>query len=169
MSTRTTTVRTRQLTRTVPHPQDFSVLSDKKENVNMNGSSGKAKTAKKGAKTYCLCKNADDGSPMIHCSSCKDWYHFRCIDLSERDAEEIQAYVCSSCHEKTGARTISEYLLAHPHSPPAGLVVAPFAAIDVLHTNTILSSRQPAWATICLSLALRNVHIHRLRKIRPRW
>lgn len=40
----------------------------------MNGSSGKAKASKRGAKTYCLCKKVDDGSPMIHCSSCKDWY-----------------------------------------------------------------------------------------------
>ncbi|PIL25119.1 transcription factor [Ganoderma sinense ZZ0214-1] len=109
MSTRTTTIRTRRLTKAAPHPQDCSVLSHEKENVNMNGSSGKARAAKRGAKTYCLCKKADDGSPMIHCSTCKDWYHFRCVDLSERDAEEIQSYVCPACHEKTGARIIKEW------------------------------------------------------------
>ncbi|TBU36508.1 hypothetical protein BD309DRAFT_1013470 [Dichomitus squalens] len=106
MSTRTTTVRTRQATRTGPQTQDTAVISDNKENFRMNGSLGKVRATKRGAKIYCLCKKPDDGSPMIHCSSCKDWYHFRCVELSETDAEEIQHYVCPSCHEKTGARTI---------------------------------------------------------------
>ncbi|EJF64119.1 hypothetical protein DICSQDRAFT_100770 [Dichomitus squalens LYAD-421 SS1] len=75
----------------------------------MNGSLGKVRATKRGAKIYCLCKKPDDGSPMIHCSSCKDWYHFRCVELSETDAEEIQHYVCPLCHEKTGARTIREW------------------------------------------------------------
>ena len=39
----------------------------------MNGVSAKAKPARKGSKAYCLCREPDDGSPMIHCSSCKDW------------------------------------------------------------------------------------------------
>ncbi|OBZ73643.1 Transcription factor bye1 [Grifola frondosa] len=47
---------------------------------------------------------------MIYCGECKDWYHFRCVQLSERDAEDIQLYICPTCHEKTGLRTISEYL-----------------------------------------------------------
>ncbi|OSD02932.1 hypothetical protein PYCCODRAFT_1434818 [Trametes coccinea BRFM310] len=46
---------------------------------------------------------------MIRCASCKDWFHFRCVELSEKDAEEIQLYICPPCHQKTGARTIKEW------------------------------------------------------------
>ncbi|KII87366.1 hypothetical protein PLICRDRAFT_253082 [Plicaturopsis crispa FD-325 SS-3] len=43
-------------------------------------------------KEYCTCRQPDDGTPMVHCSECKDWYHFRCVDLKERDAEDISIY-----------------------------------------------------------------------------
>ncbi|GBE86451.1 Transcription factor bye1 [Sparassis crispa] len=46
---------------------------------------------------------------MIHCSECKEWYHFRCVQLSERDAEDIELYTCPPCHDKTGLRTIMEW------------------------------------------------------------
>ncbi|KAI0708842.1 hypothetical protein C8T65DRAFT_649641 [Cerioporus squamosus] len=95
MSTRTTTTtRTRQSTRSSTVAQDSSVHADEKENVKMNGIQSKGRVTRKSSKAYCLCKKPDDGSPMIHCSACKDWYHFRCVELSERDAEEILSYTC---------------------------------------------------------------------------
>eukprot|EP00002_Diphylleia_rotans_P002997 TRINITY_DN11992_c0_g3_i1.p1 TRINITY_DN11992_c0_g3~~TRINITY_DN11992_c0_g3_i1.p1 ORF type:complete len:623 (+),score=93.79 TRINITY_DN11992_c0_g3_i1:139-2007(+) len=33
-------------------------------------------------KTYCICKRPDDGSSMIQCSLCTEWYHMRCIHLN---------------------------------------------------------------------------------------
>ncbi|KAJ3526469.1 hypothetical protein NM688_g8259 [Phlebia brevispora] len=63
-------------------------------------------------KVYCSCKQPDDGSPMILCSECKEWYHFRCLNLDERDAEDIRLFVCPSCHDKTGLRSVSEYRLS---------------------------------------------------------
>ena len=61
-------------------------------------------------------------------------YHFRCVKLDAKDAEEIrefwsapvlaytlrlciiETYICSSCHDCTGLRTISEYpALLHHH------------------------------------------------------
>ncbi|KAI0334554.1 hypothetical protein GY45DRAFT_1269691 [Cubamyces sp. BRFM 1775] len=71
--------------------------------------STRSRVTRKNSKTYCMCKKPNDGSPMIHCASCKDWFHFRCVELSEKDAEEIQLYICPSCHQKTGARTIKEW------------------------------------------------------------
>ncbi|THH17772.1 hypothetical protein EW146_g3089 [Bondarzewia mesenterica] len=68
---------------------------------------GKAKDRVKGP--YCLCKGPDDGTPMVQCGHCKDWYHFRCIDLNEEDAEEIKVYVCPPCTEKTGKHTVMEW------------------------------------------------------------
>ncbi|KAI0350712.1 hypothetical protein OH77DRAFT_1412629 [Trametes cingulata] len=75
----------------------------------MNGPSARSRVTRKGSKTYCICNKPNDGSPMIHCASCKDWFHFRCVELSEKDAEEIQLYICPPCHQKTGARTIKEW------------------------------------------------------------
>ncbi|CDO75985.1 hypothetical protein BN946_scf184548.g2 [Trametes cinnabarina] len=85
--------RARQLSRTEPLSQEGeSIAQDEKENVKMNGSSGKSRVTRKSSKVYCICKKPDDGSPMIHCASCKDWFHFRCVELSEKDAEEIQEW-----------------------------------------------------------------------------
>ncbi|KAJ6610202.1 hypothetical protein B0H10DRAFT_2061219, partial [Mycena sp. CBHHK59/15] len=55
---------------------------------------------------YCLCRKGDDGSPMVNCGECDEWYHFACIDLSEQTAEDINVYICSSCTDKTGQRTV---------------------------------------------------------------
>ncbi|EGN96782.1 hypothetical protein SERLA73DRAFT_184942 [Serpula lacrymans var. lacrymans S7.3] len=60
--------------------------------------------------SYCLCRQPDDGSPMVHCSQCKEWYHFRCVNLDQNDADDIRVYVCPPCIEKTGQRTVSECL-----------------------------------------------------------
>ncbi|KAH9032800.1 hypothetical protein EDB85DRAFT_1180549 [Lactarius pseudohatsudake] len=57
---------------------------------------------------FCSCRGVDDGTPMVQCGNCDDWYHFRCVNLSEDDASEIMVYVCSSCQEKTGWRTVSK-------------------------------------------------------------
>ncbi|KAI0629133.1 hypothetical protein C8Q77DRAFT_307225 [Trametes polyzona] len=107
MSTRSA-ARSRQASRTTePSVQDSATAAAHDEEYQKtNGSSGRTRVTRKSSKTYCVCKKPDDGSPMIHCSSCKDWFHFRCVELSEQDAEEIQLYICPSCHQKTGARII---------------------------------------------------------------
>jgi len=65
--------------------------------------------AKKVEEVFCSCRGLDDGTPMVQCGTCDEWYHFRCINLSEDDASEIMVYVCPSCQEKTGRRTVSKY------------------------------------------------------------
>ncbi|WFD04400.1 Transcription factor bye1 [Malassezia obtusa] len=49
---------------------------------------------------YCICRKSNDGSPMICCSTCGEWYHFRCIGLTKRAAEDLDEYVCQACTEK---------------------------------------------------------------------
>ncbi|KAH7926016.1 hypothetical protein BV22DRAFT_1158448 [Leucogyrophana mollusca] len=67
-------------------------------------------SSEKGNVTQCLCQGFDDGTPMVCCSLCKVWYHFRCINLGEDEASEIRVYVCPSCTKDTGRRTVSECL-----------------------------------------------------------
>ncbi|GJE91188.1 hypothetical protein PsYK624_073370 [Phanerochaete sordida] len=87
--------------------------SEKENATKQNGSSAelrsKSKPAGKAHKLYCSCRQPDDGSPMILCSECKEMYHFKCVDLDERDAEDIQLFVCPSCHEKTGLQTVMDW------------------------------------------------------------
>jgi predicted RNA-binding Zn-ribbon protein involved in translation (DUF1610 family) len=46
---------------------------------------------------YCICRQPDDGSFMIHCDSCGDWMHGRCINISRQLAETIDEYKCPRC------------------------------------------------------------------------
>jgi hypothetical protein len=81
---------------------------------------------------YCLCHGVDDGeTPMILCSSCEDWFHFKCVDLSEDAAADISesrpcryspklplsnfpfstgVYVCPTCTESTSQKIVRECL-----------------------------------------------------------
>ncbi|SJL03788.1 uncharacterized protein ARMOST_07145 [Armillaria ostoyae] len=43
----------------------------------------------KSKKVYCICRKGDDGTPMIQCAECTDWYHFSCVNLTENTAEDI--------------------------------------------------------------------------------
>lgn len=42
------------------------------------------------------CAQQDDGSPMIGCDICDDWYHWPCVDIVEEPEEDEQWY-CPKC------------------------------------------------------------------------
>ncbi|KAL3852412.1 hypothetical protein ACJMK2_016060 [Sinanodonta woodiana] len=42
------------------------------------------------------CKMPDDGSPMIGCDVCDDWYHWPCVNIKVEPASEDQ-WFCSKC------------------------------------------------------------------------
>ncbi|EPQ26463.1 uncharacterized protein PFL1_06111 [Pseudozyma flocculosa PF-1] len=48
---------------------------------------------------YCICKGKDDGTPMISCEGCHDWFHFSCVKLTKRAARNLSEYLCPSCLE----------------------------------------------------------------------
>ncbi|KAI9838832.1 MAG: hypothetical protein M1819_004038 [Sarea resinae] len=61
---------------------------------------------------FCNCLEPDDGSEMIQCSNGKrfcarEWYHTRCLDLTEMPAES-DLWFCQRCIEQKVGR------LAHP-------------------------------------------------------
>lgn len=46
---------------------------------------------------YCVCKSADDGSPMICCDNenCDiKWFHFKCVNLKETPYD---LWLCPNC------------------------------------------------------------------------
>ncbi|KAJ3220153.1 PHD finger protein 3 [Dinochytrium kinnereticum] len=53
----------------------------------------------KGERVYCVCRKIDDGTLMIQCDSCWDWYHGPCIDMTEQVAHNITSYECDECVE----------------------------------------------------------------------
>ena len=54
---------------------------------------------------YCVCRRPDGGDEfMIQCDRCEEWYHGKCIGVTEAAAEEIEEYECSLCSGKSGKR-----------------------------------------------------------------
>uniref|UniRef100_A0ACB8FN76 Uncharacterized protein n=1 Tax=Sphaerodactylus townsendi TaxID=933632 RepID=A0ACB8FN76_9SAUR len=57
------------------------------------------------------CEKPDDGSPMIGCDGCDDWYHWPCVGLTAAPPEEMQ-WFCSSCpfHHQAAQILIKNHL-----------------------------------------------------------
>ncbi|KAH3759919.1 PHD finger protein 3 [Pelomyxa schiedti] len=51
-------------------------------------------------KLYCFCRSKDDGSFMIQCDICEEWYHGKCVGISQRASKGIKTYVCKRCESK---------------------------------------------------------------------
>ncbi|XP_061175912.1 uncharacterized protein LOC133184853 [Saccostrea echinata] len=58
--------------------------------------SPKRRRATKGAKTrqYCLCLQSNPKGLMVQCDSCRDWFHHRCVGISEDYAKSVPQYTC---------------------------------------------------------------------------
>ncbi|XP_071501633.1 nucleosome-remodeling factor subunit BPTF-like [Diadema antillarum] len=47
---------------------------------------------------YCLCRQPYDESQFyIGCDRCNDWFHGRCVGISQEEAESIENYICPKC------------------------------------------------------------------------
>ncbi|KAF6761710.1 hypothetical protein DFP72DRAFT_628969 [Ephemerocybe angulata] len=66
------------------------------------GKRGKGKVSAVVPEVVCTCSRGHDGDPMIHCAECNKWYHFVCVDLAERDADDITLFICPPCSKATG-------------------------------------------------------------------
>lgn len=40
---------------------------------------------------YCWCRQGDDGTPMVCCDGCEEWFHCRCVGLSSAGAVHMPA------------------------------------------------------------------------------
>jgi hypothetical protein len=54
--------------------------------------------------TFCVCQRPYDmrtSAAMVCCEECIEWFHFGCVNLSNKAAGEIDHYVCKSCSQLT--------------------------------------------------------------------
>ncbi|CBQ67853.1 conserved hypothetical protein [Sporisorium reilianum SRZ2] len=56
---------------------------------------------------YCICQRRQDDveGGMIMCDRCEQWYHYRCVGITEDDAELVDQFICPPCHGVTGEQT----------------------------------------------------------------
>jgi len=47
----------------------------------------------------CTRGRKEDGSKMVGCDVCDNWFHTSCLGLSDEQAETMKSYVCASCAE----------------------------------------------------------------------
>ena len=48
-------------------------------------------------KLYCICRKPYDGSFMVACDSCLEWYHPTCIGSTEEKLKKMKKYICDKC------------------------------------------------------------------------
>jgi hypothetical protein len=48
-------------------------------------------------KRYCICRGFSDGTFMLECSSCGEWFHGRCIQIREGEFNAKVQYHCRNC------------------------------------------------------------------------
>ena len=49
---------------------------------------------------YCLCRKPYGNQFMIQCDFCHEWYHGKCVRISEKKAKSIGLYRCPECDKK---------------------------------------------------------------------
>ncbi|KAL8685556.1 MAG: hypothetical protein Q9218_007688, partial [Villophora microphyllina] len=56
---------------------------------------------------FCICRKPDDHTWMIACDGpCEDWFHGRCVDMTEKDGDLIEKYFCPNCTEAGDGETL---------------------------------------------------------------
>ncbi|KAL8935789.1 MAG: hypothetical protein Q9216_005258 [Gyalolechia sp. 2 TL-2023] len=56
---------------------------------------------------FCICRGPDDHTWMIACDGpCEDWFHGRCIDMTEKESQLIEKYFCPNCTEAGKGETL---------------------------------------------------------------
>ncbi|KAL8695899.1 MAG: hypothetical protein Q9201_007911 [Fulgogasparrea decipioides] len=56
---------------------------------------------------FCICRGPDNHTWMIACDGpCEDWFHGRCIDMTEKEGELIEKYFCPNCTEAGKGETL---------------------------------------------------------------
>ena len=97
---------------------------------------------------YCVCRGKDDGSYMLACEKCDEWYHGRCVGINKRAGDKLLTYVCLRCQPVTepgaiepptnGGDTDDQVNLEAPHvvkspsKPPQKRALPPSRSVSSL-------------------------------------
>eukprot|EP01080_Neovahlkampfia_damariscottae_P011505 gene11505-4669_t len=49
---------------------------------------------------YCICRFSGNTSDMVECDTCKNWLHFECLGITEKQSKRIKkakTFICSRC------------------------------------------------------------------------
>ncbi|KAJ8318671.1 hypothetical protein KUTeg_003762 [Tegillarca granosa] len=61
---------------------------------------------------YCLCRTPyDDTQFYIGCDRCQDWFHGRCVGVSQAEADSMDTYICPNCQRKEQEDPMSQKIL----------------------------------------------------------
>ena len=44
---------------------------------------------KKLTTVYCICRKPDEGSKMMQCGKCEEWYHMACLNLTVKELNDL--------------------------------------------------------------------------------
>ncbi|KAL3875950.1 hypothetical protein ACJMK2_033849 [Sinanodonta woodiana] len=57
---------------------------------------------------YCLCRTPYDETKFyVGCDRCQDWFHGHCVGITEKEASQLDTYVCPSCQKKDAVDPVS--------------------------------------------------------------
>ncbi|KAG5451025.1 CXXC-type zinc finger protein 1 [Clonorchis sinensis] len=62
---------------------------------------------KKEQPVYCICRSNDGERFMIACDRCEEWYHGDCINVTPKQAEQIETFYCHQCRRKDSSLQIN--------------------------------------------------------------
>ena len=70
------------------------------------GGGGGGGGAKHDEERYCVCNRPYNAKLFyIACDLCENWYHGKCVGITEEQGDYVTEYVCAECHVATGAQT----------------------------------------------------------------
>jgi len=69
--------------------------------VNASSPRAASESASEDDGIYCICRKGDNHQWMIACDGgCDDWFHGKCVNISQQDEGLIDKYICPNCSEK---------------------------------------------------------------------
>ncbi len=49
---------------------------------------------------FCYCREIEDGSEMVQCNRCFEWFHFKCLMLDISEIEKKKKWYCNYCSQR---------------------------------------------------------------------
>lgn len=46
---------------------------------------------------HCICGGANDGTFMLGCDKCEEWFHGRCVGINKEYGNKLDSWLCPSC------------------------------------------------------------------------